>query len=186
MNRQIVTMTALMTVLAGAPVAAQAGDGFYIGASIGSARLDDEFDGLDVDDDTVAYRFVGGWRLNRYFGLEAGYQNFGDFEQRVIIDGVSRKATLSADGYTLGVTGSYPVTERVEIFGRGGWFFWDGNADVNDVSQATPEDTNPYFGAGVSYGFTRQFHVNADWTRFELQDTHSDVYSVGLQYRFGE
>lgn len=186
MNKRILAVTVLMSMFAGAPQGALAGDGFYVGASIGSAQLNDDFDGLDVDDDTVAYRIVGGWRVNRYFGLEAGYQNFGDFEQNVTINGVTSKAKLSADGYTFGVTGSYPVSDRVEVFGRGGWFFWDGNADVNNVSQASPEDTNLYYGAGLSFGLSKRFHINTDWTRFELKSTESDVFSVGLQYRFGK
>lgn len=186
MNKSTMAAVVLMIVIAVVAPDVWAGDGLYLGASVGSAQLDDDFDGLDVDDDTVAYRFVGGWRVNRYFGLEAGYQNFGDFEQSFTVDGVRGKVKLDADGFTLGLTGSYPVAERVEIFARAGMFFWDGNAEVNDVSQASPEDTNPYFGLGVSFAVSKSFHVSGDWTRFELESTNSDVFSVGIQYRFGQ
>jgi OOP family OmpA-OmpF porin len=123
--------------------------------------------------------------MNRYFALEIGYQNFGDFEQNFTIDGVSGKAKLSADGYTFGAVGSYPLGEHFEVFGRAGAFFWDGEAEINNTSQADPGDTNPYFGAGLGYRFTDAFSVSADWTRYDLEDTESDVLSVGVRFRFG-
>jgi OOP family OmpA-OmpF porin len=185
MNKQGLAVMALIMMFSIAPLDVQAGDGFFVGASIGSASLNDDFDGLKVDDDTTSYRIVGGWRVNQYFALEAGYHDFGDFEQNFTVDGVQSKARLSADGFTLGVTGSFPVADRIEIFGRGGMFFWDGDAEINNVSQATPEDTNPYFGAGLSYAINGKFLVTGDWTRYELESANSNVYSVGFQYRFG-
>ena len=179
------TITALLLALLTAPLTATAGEGFYAGASIGKASLDDDFDGLKIDDDTTAYRIVGGWWVNRYFALEAGYHNFGDFEQDFTSNGVSNKVKLSADGYTLGVQGSYPVANRVSVFGRAGAFFWDGEAKINNVSQASPEETNPYLSLGLNYAINEDFSVNGDWTHYELEITNSDVFSIGFQYRFG-
>jgi OOP family OmpA-OmpF porin len=186
MSKQGLAVMALIMMFSIASLDVQAGDGFFVGASIGSASLNDDFDGLKVDDDTTSYRIVGGWRVNQYFALEAGYHDFGDFEQNFTVDGVSAKARLSADGFTLGVTGSFPVADRIEIFGRTGMFFWDGDAEINNVSQATPEDTNPYLGAGISYAINGEFLVTGDWTRYELESANSNVYSVGFQYRFGK
>jgi OOP family OmpA-OmpF porin len=116
--------------------------------------VDDDFDGLVIDDDATAYRLVGGWWVNLYIALEAGYHNFGDFEQTINVNGVPSKATLSADGYTLGLQASYPISNKFAILGRAGAFFRDGEAAINNVSQATPEETNPYLGLGLSYAFT--------------------------------
>ncbi len=178
MNTLKICAMALILVRLTVPFHAEAGEGFYAGASIGSANLDDDFDGFEIDDDTTAYRIVGGWWVNRYLALEAGYQNFGDFEQDFI--------ELSADGYTLGVQGSYPLANRVNVFARAGWFFWDGEAEINNVSQASPEDSNPYLGLGLSYDISNSFSVNGDWSRYELESTESDVFSVGFQFRFGK
>jgi OOP family OmpA-OmpF porin len=183
---QKMNLVALLVVLTAAPLQVHAGDGFFVGGSIGSANLDDDFDGLKVDDDTTSFRIVGGWQVNRYFALEAGYHDFGDFEQNFTVNGTQGKAKLSADGFTLGAIGSYPVADRIDIFGRAGMFFWDGDAEINNVSQATPEDTNPFFGAGLNYAISSQFLVSADWTRYELESANSDVYSIGFQFRFGQ
>jgi OOP family OmpA-OmpF porin len=159
-------------------------NGPFVGASIGSAGLDDDFDGLNIDDSATAFRIVAGWRFNEYFALEGGYHDFGDFEETLIIDGNEQNVALSADGFTLGAVGNIPLSERFSLMGRAGMFFWDGNADINNVSQAKPEDTNLFFGAGLNFELNQKLQLTGDWTRYDLEDAVGNVFSVGLEYRF--
>ena len=74
----------ILTVLAIAifiPSVASADKGLFVAASVGSAELSDSFDGFDIDADSTAYRFSAGWRFNDYLAFDAGYQNFGRFDQ---------------------------------------------------------------------------------------------------------
>ena len=137
------------------PLTVVADSGFYVGASFGSANLTKNFDGLDVDSSSVAFRLTAGWQFNDYVSFEGGYHKFGDFEERLVIDGVPTDIRLNADGFTLGATGRLPLGERLGLFGRAGAFFWDGDAQINDVTQARPEDTNLYLGLG------RELHADA-------------------------
>jgi OOP family OmpA-OmpF porin len=182
-NRKYAAM-ALILILIMAPFAANAAEGFFAGASIGSASLNEDFDGLTVDDGSTSYRIVAGWGFNRYFALEGGYHNFGKFEQTFDNGGVPNTATLTADGFTLAAAGSLPLSEKFALTGRAGVFFWDGNAEVNNVSEATPEDTNLFLGAGASFDLTNRFMLTGDWTRYELESAVSNVYSLGFQYQF--
>ena len=185
MNIRPHAATAASILLCAASMSAHAG-GFFIGGSIGKASLNDDFDGLVVDDSTTAYRIVGGWRFNDYFALEGGYHDFGDFEQEFDDNGTTSVAKLSADGFTLGASGALPLGERFALTGRAGMFFWNGTAEINNVSQATPEDKNLYLGAGVRFNVTEKFRLTGDWTRYELESTPSNVYSIGLEYQFGK
>ncbi len=185
MNSRKMTTSVLLLLALTATTRISASEGFYAGAAIGTASLNEDFDGLNVDDDTTAFRIVGGWQINEYFALEAGYQNFGDFEETFAINGVSSDARLSADGFVFGVQGQFPISPKVATTGRLGAFFWDGEAQINDVSQADPGDTNPYFGVGLSYHVNDAFSITGDWTRYELEDTSSNVFSAGFQFRFG-
>ncbi len=171
---------AVSLILLTAPVFVLA-DGLYVGASVGKASLNEDFDGLVIDDDATSFRIVVGWGFNDYFSLEGGYHNFGDFEQNL---GGLGTANLSADGFTLGAVGSVPVSERFALTARAGMYFWNGSAEINNVSQATPEDSNLYLGAGVKFDVSKQFQLTADWTRYELEDAASGVLSVGLLYQF--
>jgi len=180
--RKMAAAAASLVLLAG-PISAQAG-GFFVGGSIGKADLNEDFDGLVVDDNSTAFRVVAGWRFNDYFALEGGYHDFGDFEQDFDNAGVPGTAKLSADGFTLGLQGSVPLGEKFALTGRAGMFFWNGTAEINDVSQASPEDTNLYLGAGVSFELSKRLQLTGDWTRYELESAASGVFSVGLQFQF--
>lgn len=172
------------TILALTPMTATADRGFYFGGSIGSASLSDDFDGFDVDTNSTSFRLIAGWQFNDYLSLEGGYHNFGDFEQSFDIGGNPVDLSLKADGFTLGATGTIPLGEKFALFGRAGAFFWDGDAEINNVSQSRPEDTNPYLGGGAKYAISDSLSVLGDWTRYELEDTQSDVISIGLTFRF--
>jgi len=175
---------AAATILAVSPLTAAADGHWYLGASVGSASLAEDFDGFDIDADSTALRLVGGWQFNDYFSLEGGYHNFGSFEQSFDVDGEIIDASLEADGFTLGATGTMPLGGNFSLYGRAGSFFWDGDAEINNVSQATPEDTNLYLGIGASYALGTRLSIVADWSRYALEDTESDVASLGLTARF--
>ena len=185
MNAFRPALLALVSAFLLTPAVASAESGFYMGASIGTSDLNEDFDGLTIDTDATAFRVIAGWRFNEYFAIEGGYHDFGDFEQTVDINGTPATASLSADGFTFGIAGALPLSEKFALTGRLGMFFWDGAAEINNVSQASPEDSNLYYGAGASYAVTERFSLNADWSRYDLEESQSDVLSAGFQYRFG-
>ena len=186
MNAIRPVILAMISSLAWLSATAEADEGLTMAASIGSANLSEDFDGLNVDTDATAFRITVGWRFNEYFAIEGGYHDFGDFEQVVDINGTPATVSLSADGFTLGVSGALPLSEKFALTGRLGMFFWNGAAEINAVSQASPEDSNLYFGAGLSYSLTDKFALTADWSRYDLDDTDSSVLSAGFRYRFGQ
>lgn len=164
---------------------AQADTGLFVGASFGSSHLDEDFSGFSIDTDANAYRIVGGIQFGDYLGLEAGYHNFGDFEETVDFGGFSSVTEVTADGWTLGGTLGLPLNEQFSLYGRAGVFFWDADVEVDGFSINVPEDENPYYGGGARVDVTSQLSLIGDWTRYELDTIESDVISVGFQYRFG-
>ena len=163
---------------------AHAQEGLFISATVGSADLTENFDGFEIDSSSTAYGATVGWRFNDYFSVEGGYRNFGRFDQTFTVDGESVSVSLKADGFVLGAIGHWPLGERFGLFGRAGSFFWDGDSRINSLTVASPGDTNLYLGAGISYDLTDRFSVLADLARYNLDDTESDVYSLGILLSF--
>jgi len=181
LNKAAIAATA---ILATTPMTAAAEGHLYIGGSVGSASLTEDFDGFNFDADSTAFRIVAGWQFNDYFSVEGGYHNFGTFEQTFDVNGEPVDVNLKADGFTLGATGTVPLGEKFALYGRAGSFFWDGDAEINGVSQAQPEDTNLYLGAGAKYAISDRFSLVGDWTRYSLEDSRSDVVSLGATFSF--
>jgi OOP family OmpA-OmpF porin len=182
MKNHLILIAAALAVLT--PLTALADSGFFVAASIGSAELSEDFDGFNIDTNSTAYRLTAGWRINDYLAFEGGHHNFGRFEQTVDNGGTLTEVSLKADGFTLGGVGYLPVGERFSLFVRAGAYFWDGDGDINGVSAASPEDTNLYFGLGARINLTDRLSATADGSRYELEDTSSTVFSVGLEFRF--
>ena len=182
MKIQSIFIAATLAVLI--PATTLADNGFFLTASVGSAELSEDFDGFDVDADSTAYRVTAGWRFSDYLAVEGGYHNFGKFEQTFDIDGTPTEVSLKADGFTFGGVGSLPLGDRFALFARAGVFFWDGDADINNVSQASPEDTNLYLGTGVRLALSERLSLTADGSRYDLGDASSTVLSIGLDIRF--
>lgn len=167
------------------PAMAFADSGPYVSGSIGSASLDENIATFSIDDDTEAFRLLGGWQFGEVFGIEAGYQNFGDFEETIDLGGTTAVTTLTAEGWTIGGTLGGQFSDTFSWFGRAGVFLWEADVDVNGIAQAIDDDSNPYYGAGARLALSRNFSLIGDWTRYELDDVDTDVISIGFQYRFG-
>ena len=186
MKRSTTTLSlaAALVLTSALPLAAHAGPDAYVGASIGNARLDDNFDGFGIDTDTDAYRFFGGIQFGDTFGVEAGYLNFGDFTESVDLGGLLSRTDISGDGWTLGATLALPLSENLSLFGKGGVFFWDADIFVDGFSIETPGDDNPYYGGGLRLDLGDNLSLTGDWTIYEFDVLETDVISLGFNYRF--
>jgi len=185
MTRYVQTIPGLIVASFLLPSLASAESGPFFGASFGSSHFDKDFSGFNIDTDANAYRFVAGFQLGDYLGLEAGYHNFGDFSETIDLGGFSALTKVAADGWTLGGTLGLPLNEQFSLYGRAGVFFWDADVEVDGFSINVPEDENPYYGGGAKVEVTSNLSLVGDWTRYELDTIDSDVISIGLQYRFG-
>ena len=191
-------------------IEAFADSGVYVGGSVGRASLSKDLDSFTVETESTPYRLTIGLKFDDFFSLEAGYKNFGTFEDRFSLSGEPVDVGLKADGFTLGVTGSIPLSKRFSLFGRGGAFFWDGDAVIDsllygrvgaffwdedvylwedelyfdDADDPVEGDTNTYFGGGVKFSVTDRLELVGDWTLYNLETASSDVLSIGFTYRF--
>ena len=173
------TSLALVAAAAALPMTAMADSGFFIGGSVGSATLTDDFNRVDVDTDSTAFRLVFGYQFSDAFGLEAGYHRFGTFKENRDV-----RFELDADGTFVGANIGAPLSDGFRVFARGGAFFFDGNSRIDSVPWSTRWDSNLYLGGGAEVEITEQLSLVGDWTRYELRDTDSDVISLGFTLRF--
>lgn len=191
MRNTIVTLAGLIS-LASFSAYSQADDlkndvaenGVYVGANYGYLKVDgdDEFD----DDNDVLQGLVG-YRFNKYLALEGSYIDFGHYGNNL-----SRAET---DGYTAGLKVTLPITERVELYAKGGQLWYSTDYDVVGLS-GNKDDEGVFAGAGVGFKVTDRFLINAEYTWYDAEinldnvtngsDTETDFKqaSIGVEYRF--
>lgn len=187
-------------------------EGWYGGFGLGSARTKIEdskisstllgagFTTTSVteDENSLAWKILGGYQFNRFIAVEGGYFNLGkfDFTAQTLPPG-TLEGEFKLQGINLDLVGMIPFTDRFSAFGRVGVhyaqtkdrFTGTGLVVVPDPNRRE-NGANYKFGAGVEYALTRSLGLRAEAERYRVNDgvgnkSDVDLFSAGLIYRFG-
>jgi len=147
----------------------------------------------DLND--IGWSLFAGLKVNDYFGFETGYSNLGDIE--IITDFttpivLTDKDAVSMDGFNITGFVDFPVTDKIDVIGKAGVFFWAFDEDLtitvpnDEISDSFEHDgTDITFGAGIKYRFQKNFSIRFDWDRYKnLGKTNVDKFSLGIEYNF--
>ena len=106
--------------------------------------------------------------------------NFGDTSSFMGI----QEMTVEQDTLGASLIGILPVTDSLELFGKVGFHAWDSTVNLDsNVSIEGADGTDPMFGAGIAYKFS-SVSIQAEFERYQLDDTDVDLMSIGLAYHF--
>lgn len=198
-----------------APTGVQAQDQWYVGISGGTTSLDYSAGNLTsdlaslgwtisdakVDDSNDAWKYYGGFRVNDWFAVEAGYVDLGEVitEFSATIPPTQIDALLSdtfsvhpyqGDGWTVGGAARWQlVPDTFFVVGRAGLFRWESKTRVRVAQGGTgsvsgdDSGTDAMYGVGVEWQFYNQWSLTADWERYKLNEW-LDVPSIGFKFRF--
>jgi OOP family OmpA-OmpF porin len=205
-------LSLLTLALMAAPFAMAQDTGWYAGANVGQSKatIDEArissgllgsglvagpFNNTERD---RGFKLFGGYQVNKYFSVEAGYFDLGRFGFATT---TTPTGTLSGDmrvkGLNLDAVGTLPITEKFSAFGRIGVAYartedsFNGTGAVNVLNpNPSARDTNLKVGLGVQYAFTDALSVRAEIERYRINDAVGnkgdvDLASLGLVYRFG-
>lgn len=188
----------MMTILsAGAHAQDSIQKGGYMGFAVGTLSYEEteQLTGLEISDDTSAYRLFGGYQFNENFALEAGWAATGDIKEDFTgTDAVLGDVALSIKGdyevLSLRLLGIVPLS-KVNLFGGVGYYDATLSAtgryeDDFDLFSVSVKDSDG--GATVLGGL--QFNLARVGIRAEYEwfDTDSSVeassISAGVFFRF--
>lgn len=162
----------LCALSAGSAMAAES-TGFYLRGMVGQADTDES--GLDND---TAFAIGGGWRFLPYLSVEAGYNDFGNFEANRL------NAELGADSWELGMAAKIPFADS-GFFGqaRVGIHRWDIDSRLG-TTRVSVDGNDPYYGVGIGYDFNDQFGLTVSYDRYDVDDFDIDRIGLGGEVRF--
>ncbi|MFM1907990.1 MAG: hypothetical protein RLZZ591_1667 [Pseudomonadota bacterium] len=197
--KKVQLVAAIVTLAISASNAALAQDsGLFVSVGVGrpSTPISDLPAGWTSDQSDIAFGIKGGYGFSTYFGVEVGYQNFGDISLNKPTGSVTGSSTIHGTGWMVGGYASYPVTSDVEVLARAGWCEWSINQTSQFTSGAnTQVDTfketgnDTYFGLGATWKLSTSMAVGLNWTRFKAP-TNTGIFGatnlvdVSLTHRF--
>ncbi len=183
-----VTFTALITCATLFSSMAHAGpndseSNWYVGINIGQMSIDDDAEGLEIDDSATAYRVYGGFDFNRFFGVEIQYIDFGEVSGNAVINNTTISATADANGFGVAGVAHIPLGEQFNLTGRLGYLAWDADTQAVGLSGGN-SDRDIFIGVGGEWVASDQWVLGLDLERYKLDDVHVNVWSLGARFRF--
>lgn len=165
-----------VTALAAVSTAAQA-EGLYIGGSVGASHYKgDAIGGADTDRSDTGLKLYGGYTLNRNLAVEAGVVDLGKAS--------SSAGTVKSSGLFVDAVGTLPLDKGFSAIGRVGLV----NAGTTHAISGSEYGTRLKLGAGLQYQLDRNISLRGEWERYNLGtptgNTHNDLYTVGVNYKF--
>jgi OmpA-OmpF porin, OOP family len=195
-----------------APLTVAADPGWYFGGNGGPSQSDVDEDRIAADllqqgytttfmDDNerdTGFKVFGGYQFNKYFALESGYYDLGDFGfTSFTVPQGTLHGVLGARGLNLDAVLSMPFTPKFSAFVRAGVAYsevkgaFEGTGLVNVVEpNSESKDANYKVGVGLEYMFTHRFGMRLEGERYRIDDSVGnmgdiDLYSAGVLFRFG-
>lgn len=178
MNFKLLAITLLASSMSTVVLAADDAFRPYVVGSAAYSQLRDSSPGNSKDTySDKAFTLGAGLRFNKYFSVEARYVDAGKYE----ITGTGPEVDIKGSGYSLGVLGFLPLSERVSLFAR-----LDAErlkvkgqtqgVEVNDTK------TDPNIGAGIQYeaGYGVALRAQAERTRVKAFGGKDDLDSYGV------
>jgi OOP family OmpA-OmpF porin len=166
----------LSATLGAAAFGANAQDkGFYAGAGVGQSFVDEGA----YDDEDTAFSVFGGYQFNQYFGLEAGYADFGKIEAE------GTDAAFEGDSVYLTAVGTLPITDRFSAYAKAGLHRWNVDTALPGLTGNNDDSgSDPTYGVGVQYRFTDRVALRGEYSRFEVEDLDADLAQLQVRFDF--
>ncbi len=197
-------MLAAGLVMASAVAGVAQAEGYYVGLEANRLKAVDVCDGIpnvsgvSCDDTDTGFHIYGGYNVNEYLSLEAGYRDLGEYGLDASLPGVvDGELSFEARALDFAAVGHLPVSDSFSFYGKVGMTYWDADADVDVTIGA-----DSYVGSDDARGLDPLLGVGAEWNLgvvsltagverlFDIGDSNHttkqdlDAYSLGVKYNF--
>jgi len=197
-NRSVLLLITAVFGLTAAVARAQTGS-FYIGASVGGAKLDTGVTALtaSLDEKSTGFKIYGGYQIFPQFSAELAYVNLGEATlsgnagDQFVVDGTTfqflvNNAQIKFEPTLISFGGrfSLPVSQAAAVYARLGLASWrvDISATASGSTAGTSNESgsDAYYGLGFGWKFMPDLSLTLDYEHYELDNQGADYYSLGL------
>ncbi len=164
-----------------AATTAVAQEGFYAGASAGSATIEDKSEGLEFKGNDFAWKIFGGYMFSDVFGIEAGWADMGSPSDSIL----GAKTKIEANGFDLFAVGVLPVNDSFDIFGKAGMINWNAKGYVDGAKVMDDDGNDLALGVGGRLKLNDTMRARAEFEWFDISDADKVwAISVGFEMSF--
>lgn len=159
----------------------------YVSGAAGAGHVNLDCSGAaSCDNDSTAFKVLGGYNFGNGLAGELGYISFG----KATASGAGVTAEAKATGLLLGAAFHAPLANNFGLTGRLGMINMktEITRTVAGIGSGSDSETNikPYFGFAVTYAFTQdlKLEAGADFSRAEYDGEDASVRTLTMGLRF--
>ena len=188
--------TSALVAAAPSVLAADAGEGLYLGIGTGFSSLKNDNDDVDnfiesgvedfdIDDDDTVFKGFVGYEFNPYFATEVFYSEGG----KTRLEGNDGANTdLESNAYGVSAVGQLPITSWFTAFAKAGIAKWETDVDGNlgglSADLEDQDGTDPVYGVGAQLNFD-PFLVRTEYERYDFDSDYKiDTLTASVGWRF--
>lgn len=175
----------LLSTIVAAPAFAD-NSGWYAGLTAGTSRSSTPNGTTLTDSSKTVGSVLGGYQFDNNWGVEGEYAGAGEITD---ISGMNSKAYA----WSLKAIGTLPLSDVFGLYGKLGYA--NTKTTVSDPRAAYSGATRSAvtYGLGLKYAATSAVDIRLGWDRYGAainnvligkDDYHSNIYSVGVVYKF--
>ncbi len=174
MNTKFAALAVLGTfsLLAAAPQASAADNGFYLGAGITQTEFD--FDGDSEKLDDSSFKVIAGFRPLDWFAVEANYIDLGGDDGPL---GGFDVTAITASALFL------KEFQVIDLYARVGLAHWSADFELSGLPDFSDDGDELTYGVGIGAHFG-SLGVRAEYEKFEIDDVGSDVNTLSLSFTY--
>lgn len=185
---------------------------FYAGAGYGYSKVDTGVSATtgtaSLDEEDGGFKIFGGFKINRFVGIEVGYTDFGEATlsgntgdrfslggttYQFLVDGVKISAEATSTQFSaiyfipLDYFSGNENMSMFEPFVKLGLNLWEieYSMSASTVSSARADDdgSDLIFGLGLNFKPYERIHFRAEWERYQTEED-IDYFSASVLFNF--
>lgn len=160
--------------------------GLYLGLGAGYSDLELKAPPVNVSGGDFGYKIFAGYRFPQAFlpwginvALEAAWVDLGEATEDV----PGARLSLALDGFTGYAVGYFPITRRIEFFGKAGVSAWSAEFGVDGATQDKKDATDLALGLGFAIQTGGQLGFQIELEGYDALDG-ALLASVSVAYQF--
>ncbi|WP_341665526.1 porin [Vibrio sp.] len=157
--------TIIALALIGVSASASADSWLYGGASIGQSDLNSE--------DTTTYSVHVGTGILPFIGVEAGYNNFGEFD--------FGNGKVEASSFYAALKPSINFGP-LQVYAKAGAHYWE--QDSSTISYKDDDDLDFMWGVGADYAIFGPVSLGANYMNYSVGNNDIDTVSLTVSFNF--
>ena len=151
-----------------------------VGASAARASVNVQDTLTNVDGDADGWRLFGRYMFSKNFGIESGYSTLGTPDDNSLPSGWE----VESDSFDLYAVGAYPVTERLDLFGKIGAARWNTEIEESETSESSTNSLDLAVGIGGEFDLTKKFAIRGEFSWFDEDAPVESMISLSGVYSF--